>query len=47
MQENIFIPIKIVGIPDEDTMTGSQLEIFRHYGISGEGLMKTALQLLQ
>ncbi len=37
---------KIVGIPDEYTVTGSQLEIFDHYGISGEGLMQTALEML-
>ena len=39
-------PFKIVGLPDEYTVTGSQLEIFGHYGISGKGLMETALQLL-
>lgn len=37
---------RIVGIPDEYTVTGSQLEIFHHYGISRDGLLQTALQLL-
>lgn len=37
---------KIVGIPDEYTVTGSQTEIFAHYGISKDGLTETALQLL-
>ncbi|MGB3150089.1 MAG: transketolase C-terminal domain-containing protein [Maribacter sp.] len=37
---------KIVGIPDEYTVTGSQVEIFNHYGISKEGLYKTAKQML-
>ena len=37
---------KIVGIPDEDTVTGSQVEIFNHYGISGQGLSETAKELL-
>jgi transketolase len=37
---------KIVGIPDEYTVTGSQADIFRHYGISMEGLAKTASSLL-
>jgi transketolase len=46
MQEHLFVPFKIVGIPDEDTVTGSQTEIFNYYGISGEGLMETALNLL-
>jgi transketolase len=38
---------KIVGIPDEYTVTGSQADIFRHYGISMEGLAQTALELLK
>ena len=37
---------KIVGIPDEDTFTGSQEEIFTHYGITAEGLARTARQTL-
>ncbi len=32
---------KIMGIPDEYTVTGSQADIFRHYGISMEGLAET------
>jgi len=35
-----------VGIPDEYTVTGSQADIFRHYGISMEGLAATARLLL-
>jgi transketolase len=38
---------KIIGIPDEYTVTGSQTEIFAHYGISEEGISHTALQLLK
>ena len=33
-ENGISIPFKIVGIPDEYTVTGSQQEIFAHYGIS-------------
>jgi transketolase len=47
MQQRIFIPLKIVGFPDEETVTGSQTEIFNYYGISGTGLMETALKLLE
>ena len=47
MEEGISVPFLRVGIPDEDTVTGSQTDIFRHYGISGEGLGKTAVKLLQ
>ncbi|MFD1770787.1 transketolase family protein [Sphingobacterium suaedae] len=37
---------KIVGIPDEYTVTGSQQEIMDHYGISPEGLHSAAKKLL-
>ncbi len=47
MQEKIFIPFKIVGFPDEDTVTGSQTEIFNYYGISAEGLYQTAIKMLK
>lgn len=40
-------PFKIVGIPDEYTVTGSQTEILNHYGISEEGLTNTALELIK
>jgi transketolase len=45
MQEGISIPFRIVGIPDEYTVVGSQTEILEHYGISGPGLALTAKQL--
>jgi transketolase len=45
-QEKIFKPFKIVGFPDEETVHGSQVEIFNHYGISEKGLYETALKLL-
>lgn len=47
MQNRVLLPLRIVGIPDEDTVTGSQSDIFRHYGITMEGLAQTALELLQ
>ncbi len=47
MQEQIVKPFKIVGIPDEDTVTGSQGDIFKHYGITAEGLKETTLKLLK
>lgn len=47
MQKGVAVPMRIVGIPDEYTMTGSQSEIFAYYGITREGLARTALQLLE
>lgn len=46
MHKGISRPFKIVGIPDEYTVTGSQEEIFAHYGITPEGLGATAYKLL-
>jgi transketolase len=40
-------PFKIVGIPDEYTVTGSQTEILNHYGISEDGIVASSLQLLK
>jgi transketolase len=36
----------VVGFPDEDMVTGNQLEIFGHYGISAGGLARRARELL-
>ena len=35
------------GIPDEYTVTGSQADIFQHYGLTMEGLVDTARALLR
>jgi len=47
MQAGVNKPFRIVGIPDEETVPGAQADIFRHYGISMEGLRETALKVLQ
>lgn len=46
MQAGVQLPFKLVGIPDESTVTGSQLDIFNHYGISATGLAQTARELI-
>ena len=46
LQDGICKPFKIVAIPDEYTVTGDQLEIFDHYGISADGLAAAARRLL-
>ncbi len=38
--------LHIAGIPDEPTVSGSQADIFRHYGLTMEGLHAAALKLL-
>ncbi|MFN8528809.1 MAG: transketolase C-terminal domain-containing protein [Anaerolineae bacterium] len=47
MEHRVSLPFKIVGFPDEYTISGSQTEIFAHYGISREGLSRIARNLLQ
>ena len=46
LQAGVAPKLKIIGIPDEYTVTGSQKDIFNHYGISGEGLAGTVRDLL-
>ena len=46
LQNNYHKPFKIIGIPDEYTVTGSQQDIFDHYGISEKGITDVVLSLL-
>ena len=47
MQNGFRNKFKIIGLPDDHTVSGSQVEIFEHYGISEKGLSQTALNLLE
>jgi transketolase len=47
LQAGLTPRFKMVGFPDEDTVTGAQADLFRHYDISMEGLANTARALLQ
>ena len=46
LQKQYAKPFKIMGIPDEYTVTGSQQEIFNHYGISEQGIYDEAKKIL-
>ncbi|HWI89801.1 MAG TPA: transketolase C-terminal domain-containing protein [Flavisolibacter sp.] len=46
LQNGYSNKFKIIGIPDEYTVTGSQSEIFNYYGISENGISEKALELL-
>ena len=37
------VPMKLVGIPDENAATGSSTQLFRHYGLDAESLVKTVV----
>ncbi len=47
MQNRIFKPMKIIAFPHEELVTGSQTELFNHYGISASGIQCAALELLK
>jgi transketolase len=47
LQNGYKKPFKIMGIPDEYTVTGSQVEILNHYHISEQGIADAAMQLLE
>jgi transketolase len=46
LEAGVRVRFKRIGIPDEYTVTGSQADIFRHYGISMEGISAAVRTLL-
>jgi len=46
-QNGVATKFQIVGIPDEYTITGSQADIFFHYGLSMEGLSARVKEILR
>lgn len=46
LQNEKTVKFEILGIPDEYTVTGSQVEIFEHYGISERGITEKVLELI-
>ncbi len=46
LQAGLVPKFKILAIPDEDTVTGAQPDIFRHYGLTADGLITHILQSL-
>ncbi len=47
LQNGFAKPFKIIGIPDEYTVTGSQTEIMDHYGISKNGIANAVIELIK
>lgn len=45
LQNNHCVPFKIMGIPDEETVSGSQNEIFEHYQLSPIGIANEVKKL--
>jgi transketolase len=46
-EAGLSVPFGVIGLPDEETVPGSQAEVFEHYGISPEGLSVAARELLE
>jgi transketolase len=47
LQNGYTKPFKIMGIPDEYTVTGSQVEIMNHYGLSADGIAAAVTNMLK
>ena len=47
IQSGYSKPFRIMGIPDEYTVTGSQLDIFNHYGINRDGIASAASEIVK
>jgi transketolase len=45
MQTGARVPFRIVAIPDEFAVAGSQAEVFEHYGLTARGLAATVREL--
>ncbi|NDW08598.1 transketolase family protein [Dysgonomonas sp. 520] len=45
--QNNPVPVKILGIPDENAIHAKPLEIFHHYGIDAEGIYNSAIEFLK
>lgn len=41
------VPVRILGIPDEDVVHGTSPEIFHHYGLDTEGIVRAALDFVK
>jgi len=46
LRHGLHVPFDLVAIPDEHLVSGSQNEVFRHYGLSVESLAATAMRLI-
>ena len=46
LSQNCPVRMKILGLPDEVPVPGSTEEVFRYYGLDGEGIAKTIMSCL-
>ena len=41
------VPVRIIGIPDENVVHGTNAESFHHYGMDAEGVAKAVIEFIQ
>ena len=41
------VPVRIIGIPDENVVHGNSTEIFQHYGLDAKGVYKSAIDFIK
>ena len=41
------VPMKLLGLPDEDIVLGTSTDLFHYYGLDSEGIVKGTLELLK
>ena len=41
------VPLRILGIPDEAPVAGSSAELFAHYGLDDQGIIRAAFELME
>ena len=41
------VPVRILGIPDENVIHGTNAEIFHHYGLDAEGIIRSTLDFIK
>ncbi len=47
VSQNRPVPMKILGIPDEATVTGTSAEVFKHYGLTAENVAAIARKMVE
>jgi transketolase len=47
LSQNKPVPMKILGIPDEPTVSGTSAEVFKHYGLTAENIVHMAWKMLE
>ena len=45
--QNCPVPMKILGLPDEALYSGTNQDVFSHYGLTAEGIARAAKELIK